>query len=222
MRSPMVVGRQIVRRYPATLGLVTVLVGWYLVQHHVYPFVVTPTNGHALELAIAIRPENPFAFGTYLTALVSHFSLRHLLLNLCGLAAGGFVVERKLGSRTVVGVFFATGVLSILSYVVMCSFVAQCGYGLGASGGVYGLYGATLAFVAVGGSEWFQDVVAFACLVAVFEELIVLVPPIAPAAAITAGIHLTGAVTGICIFGVLFSHRFDILQSPAVRWRPDP
>lgn len=184
-----------VRTYRATIGLAAIMLVWFGVSHMLFGRVV---GGADIEmLTVGVDPNAPLVARTYVTALFSHASAKHVLVNVAGLGVGGLVIERQWGSRSVLVVFLAAGLLSIGSYVVSCSVITHCGHGLGASGGVYGLYGATIAFVVATRPRNFHTIVAIGCLIVVSRQLLVLIPPGQPVPRIVAGVHLTGAVAGV-------------------------
>lgn len=182
--------------YRATIGLAAIMLVWFGVYHTLFVRMVSATDVAMLGTVVGVDPNAPFVARTYVTALFSHASVSHVLLNVAGLGVGGLVLERQLGSRSVLVVFFAAGLVSIGAYVVSCSVIARCGYGLGASGGVYGLYGATVAFVVATRPRDFQTIVAIGCLSAVSRQLLMLSQP---GQQIVAGVHLTGAVVGVAV-----------------------
>lgn len=185
-----------VRTYRATIGLAAVLLVWFGVSNLLFARLIGAADVETLKSAAGVDPNAPLVASSYVTALFSHVSASHVLANVAGLGVGGLVLERQWGSRSVLVVFFAAGLSSIGGYVVTCSVVAHCGYGLGASGGVYGLYGATIAFVVATRPRDFQAIVAIGCLIAVSRQLLVLV---LPSPGVVAGVHLTGAVVGVAV-----------------------
>jgi membrane associated rhomboid family serine protease len=188
--------RDYLRTYRATVGLAGLMLVWFGLYDILLVQVVGAANVELLKQAIGVDPNAPFEVRTYLTALFSHSSARHVLVNVAGLGVGGFVLERQWGSRSVLVVFFAAGLVSIAGYVLSCSVIARCGYGLGASGGVYGLFGATVAFVVTTRPRDFQTIVAIGCLSAVSRQLLLLTHP---GHRLIAGVHLTGAAVGVAV-----------------------
>jgi len=185
-----------VRTYRATIGLAAIMLVWFGVYHILLVRMVGVDDVELLKSAVGVDPNAPLVARTYVTALFSHTSVHHVLVNVAGLGAAGFVIERQWGSRSVLVVFFAAGLVSIAGYVLGCSVIARCGYGLGASGGVYGLYGATVAFVVGTRPRDFRTIVAIGCLIAISRQLLMLNQP---GQRIVAGVHLTGTVVGIAV-----------------------
>lgn len=189
--------RHHVRTYRATIGLAGIMLAWFGVHHILFVRMVSGVEVEMLNRAVGVDPNAPLVARTYVTALFSHASVGHVLVNVFGLGVAGLVLERQWGSRSVLVVFFAAGLVSIGSYVVSCSVITGCGYGLGASGGVYGLYGAAIAFVVATRPRNFHTIVAIGCLIAVSRQLLVLFSPGQPGSRIVAGMHLMGAVAGV-------------------------
>lgn len=183
-----------VRTYCATIGLAAVMLVWFAVFHILLVRLSGTADVAIVSSTLGVHPNAPFAPRTYVTALFSHVTVYHVLVNVAGIGVGGLVIEREFGSRSVLVVFLAAGLLSIGGYVVSCSLITACGYGLGASGGVYGLYGATMASVVATRARDFRTILAIGCLIAVSRQLLVLLQP---GTQIVASVHLTGAVVGV-------------------------
>lgn len=77
------------------------------------------------------------------TAIFVHLGLVHLLLNMAALIQIGLVMERLLGNLGFTVVYLATGVAGALTSVASHPQVASAG----ASGAVFGLYGALLGYL---------------------------------------------------------------------------
>jgi rhomboid protease GluP len=78
-----------------------------------------------------------------LTAMFLHFGALHLLFNMWALVSLGRLVERLYGS----GHFLLLYVMSGLAGLTLSTLLNPVGYGLGASGAVFGALGAIPAFV---------------------------------------------------------------------------
>lgn len=76
----------------------------------------------------------------FITAIFLHGSLSHLLYNIFALALFGFILEKIIGSRKFLVVFFASGIIANL---IAVNFYNSS---LGASGAIYGILGC-LAFI---------------------------------------------------------------------------
>jgi len=83
-----------------------------------------------------LTPEAIPQFWRFLSAIFAHGSLVHLLYNLFALALFGSILEKIIGSRKFLLVFFASG---IFANIIAVNFYSAS---LGASGAVYGILGA--------------------------------------------------------------------------------
>jgi rhomboid protease GluP len=72
-----------------------------------------------------------------------HIGVVHVAMNMIGLWQIGFLVERLLGNRGFLAVYFFSGVCGSLASVLWNPFVVSAG----ASGAVFGVYGALLAYL---------------------------------------------------------------------------
>jgi rhomboid protease GluP len=72
-----------------------------------------------------------------------HIGIVHVAMNMIGLWQIGFLVERLLGNRGFLAVYFFSGVCGSLASVLWNPYVVSAG----ASGAVFGVYGALLAFL---------------------------------------------------------------------------
>lgn len=78
-----------------------------------------------------------------LTSVFVHIGVVHVAMNMIGLWQIGLLVERLLGNRGFLAVYLFSGVCGALTSVVWNPFVVSAG----ASGAVFGVYGALLAFL---------------------------------------------------------------------------
>jgi len=76
-----------------------------------------------------------FQIWRFLTAIFLHGSIVHLFYNLFALLFFGFILERKIGSRNFLFIFFISG---IIGNIVAINFYSSS---LGASGAIYGILG---------------------------------------------------------------------------------
>jgi rhomboid protease GluP len=82
-----------------------------------------------------------------LKSMFVHAGFFHLVVNLMGLAAVGFITERLVGSLTFASAYFAAGLMSSLVSVS----VDPLGLSVGASGAIMGIYGLLLVV-------WVRDI----------------------------------------------------------------
>lgn len=78
------------------------------------------------------------------TAMFLHFGLFHLLMNMVALWDSGRLVERQFGSIRFVAIYLASGLTGNLVSLIVHGDRAVSG---GASGAIFGVYGALLAFL---------------------------------------------------------------------------
>ncbi|MDR1663833.1 MAG: rhomboid family intramembrane serine protease, partial [Clostridiales bacterium] len=92
----------------------------------------------------AIVPEFIFSGGEYyrlFTAMFVHFGAAHLLMNLFGLIVFGAMVERYYGRIKFLLIYFISGICGSVASLLLTR-----GYAAGASGAIYGVTGAMLAY----------------------------------------------------------------------------
>jgi rhomboid protease GluP len=129
---------RVYRRAPVTLALsaacVTIhILGWYW--------------GKGSEAVLGLMGANHGAFGgphelhRLLAAVLLHGSWVHLLMNLAALASLGPLFEMFLGSQRLLVLFTSCG----LAGSVASALYNPDGYGVGASGALFGLFGALVA-----------------------------------------------------------------------------
>ena len=76
-----------------------------------------------------------------ITCMFLHGGLLHIALNMYALYSIGPLIEKKYGKLKYIGIYFVSGILSsIFSYVLSTS------VSIGASGAIFGLFGATLIY----------------------------------------------------------------------------
>ena len=133
------------------------------------------------------------------TAMFLHFGLFHLLVNVVSLWDAGHLVERMYGHVRFISIYFMSGLFGNLVSLVVQGNLAVSG---GASGAIFGIYGALLVFlwrnrIAIAHHEFrwlFWGALVFACLTI---ALGFIVPGIDNSA------HIGGFLSGI-----LLSHVF--------------
>lgn len=124
---------------PATRALLVVLVAAFAIQ------MVVGQSEQALVREGALQPYL-IAAGEWwrlLTAMFLHAGLLHIAFNGYALFAFGGIVESLFGSRRFVGIYLVTGFLaSVTSY----AFGPLNAVGVGASGAIFGVFGAFVAW----------------------------------------------------------------------------
>jgi rhomboid protease GluP len=149
------------------------------------------------------------------SALFLHFGLLHLVLNMWALWDGGQLVERMYGSFRFAGIYFVAGLVGNLLSLVAHAGLAVSG---GASGAIFGTYGALLSYlwlersrIQSGEFRWlFWAAIGFSVATIVFG---LLIPGIDNAA------HVGGLVAGILMGVLLIKSEPDEVASPQLgRW----
>ncbi|MEM0481067.1 MAG: rhomboid family intramembrane serine protease [Candidatus Aenigmatarchaeota archaeon] len=82
-----------------------------------------------------------------ITAMFLHANFFHLFLNSYALFIFGSELERRVGSRKFLEIYFASGIFASVFYTVIAYFVDPFTPAVGASGAIYGIIGA-LALIA--------------------------------------------------------------------------
>lgn len=76
-----------------------------------------------------------------LTCMFFHFGIMHLLCNMFSLFQLGIVIEQMYSKKTLIFVYFTTGILSSLGSCILHEFLGQSVLSAGASGAICGLIG---------------------------------------------------------------------------------
>lgn len=136
---------------PATLGLVLVLVGVFVLLHlmpigmaqdAVITFGFVP-----LRLALALAGQYPLAPALWplVTHMLVHIDLLHLMVNVGFALAFASPVERRCGKAGFLAIFVACGVVGALFMMIpVTQPIGAYGPSIGASGGLFGLMGVAL------------------------------------------------------------------------------
>ncbi len=80
-----------------------------------------------------------FQLWRWVTSLFFHFSITHLLFNMISLFIFGNIIERRLGSRNFLLLYFLSGIFGNVGFLL---FSSPYTFGAGASGSIFGLIGA--------------------------------------------------------------------------------
>lgn len=106
-----------------------------------------------LELVIGIPYINAFQFDpnsvlsrpwTLVTYIFLHSDLMHLFFNMFVLFFFGPALERRVGNKTLLKIFFTSGILSAIGYAFLSQPIFNISPGpmIGASGAIYGVFAA--------------------------------------------------------------------------------
>ena len=134
------------------------------------------------------------------TAMFLHFGVIHLLMNMGALWDGGRLVERMYGHARFIVIYISSGLAGNLFSLVIQGNQAVSG---GASGAIFGVYGALLAFLWLERSS--LDAQEFRWMfwgAAVFSGVIILLGFVVPG--IDNSAHIGGFVAGI-LAGIVFN-----------------
>lgn len=184
-------------------------------------FVVTATKGAPLFASNGdIEIQWGSNFGPFttdgdwwrlLTSTFIHFGILHLFFNMWFLAATGPLVERLFGSTTFLFLYLVSGVVSSLAGLTW----HPAANSAGASGAIFGLYGALLAALILHDSSIPVSVAA-----PLKRSAIVLTLYSMAAGLLVPGVDVAGHIGGLFggfILGAVFARRLAISDEPARR-----
>ncbi len=152
----------------------------------------------------ALFPEDIFHQGwkfavNLVTHMFLHANFEHLLLNMIFLFFIGPELERRIGGKMFLTVYFLSGIIAAIGYTLWSLFTGNMGYAVGASGALFGIF-ACLAVIAPDTQLYIYFIpmkITHALIFFAFLDLALgfLMPsdPIARSA------HLTGIVAGLII-----------------------
>jgi len=87
---------------------------------------------------------NPNAIYTLLTSIFSHANFAHIMFNMLALLFMGTFLESIIGTRKFLSVFFITGFVGGLAFLLETAMSNEIIFALGASGAIFGLSGALM------------------------------------------------------------------------------
>lgn len=149
---------------------------------------------------------------TLVTSIFGHLSLGHLLMNMFGLALFGSILERHIGTKRFLLVFFLSGIFS----GIVGSFYYEAT--LGASGAVFGILGA-LATLRPGMIVWVSFVPMPMILAAAVWAFLEYMASFTPGNVANIS-HLTGLGLGI-IIGIIFRLTIPKIKTKKRKITPD-
>lgn len=130
--------RTIAKGTPVTIALIAVNVAVFLLSYLLTGSAARTYNMQALSLYT-------LAIGHWWTLVISmfmHGSVMHILFNMVSLYWLGLVLERLLGSGRFCALYFVSGIAGGLTYVAWSYLTGRMGWAIGASGAIFGLFGA--------------------------------------------------------------------------------
>ena len=87
---------------------------------------------------------NPNAIYTLLTSIFSHANFAHIMFNMLALLFMGTFLESIIGTRKFLSVFFITGFVGGLAFLLETAMSNEIIFALGASGAIFGISGALM------------------------------------------------------------------------------
>lgn len=132
---------------PVTIALLGLIAAGYVLQ--VASGGGVNANGTGTAYLWGVSQPLAIAGGEYwrlITAVFLHSSIIHLAANAWGLYIFGSFVERTLGRALLLGLFLTTGIAASATSYALSANILVCQRSLGASGAVFGLFGAFLAY----------------------------------------------------------------------------
>lgn len=109
----------------------------------VIQYIVGEQGNRAFEdiFALSIPGMKHFYFWQPVTYIFLHSGLWHFLFNMLGLFFFGSELDDTLGSRKFLGLYFGTGILGGIGWLIISIFTNPYAACIGASGAVYGIVG---------------------------------------------------------------------------------
>lgn len=115
----------------------------FLVYANILVFAVEMVFGDAVIAHFALWPlRYGFAWWQLITSAFLHADLMHLFVNMFGLWMFGRDVERVLGARRFVQLYFLSALTASFAQLLVTALLRQTEPTLGASGAVFGMLGA--------------------------------------------------------------------------------
>ncbi len=144
----------------------------------------------------------------FITSIFLHAGILHLMYNMFALALFGFILERIVGSRRFIMIFFVAGIsASAASFLFYQA-------SLGASGAIFGIFG-TLAVIRPKMLIWFYGM-PMPMFIAIFVWAAIDLLGLFYPSNVANAAHLAGLATGI-IFGLKLRKQFAEKQSGQYR-----
>ncbi len=134
------------------------LIGFILAIHILVGVALNPEQGTWVIEHFGFTPEkfhdgniDIYALSSLITHMFLHGGWMHVVMNLFMLAAFGSGVEKWLGSRRMLILFFASGLLGVAAHYILNT--ASAYPMIGASGGLSGLFAASIVMINKGQRE---------------------------------------------------------------------
>ena len=123
---------------PATTVLVAINVVVFVLSLLLTGNALRVYNAQALSVAGVLNGR----WWTFLTSMFMHGGLTHILCNMISLYWLGMLMERLYGTRQFLGLYLISGIVAGIVYVVYYYLLGVNGRVVGASGAIFGLFGA--------------------------------------------------------------------------------
>ncbi|PZO86079.1 MAG: rhomboid family intramembrane serine protease [Micavibrio aeruginosavorus] len=139
---------------PVTLTLILVILGIHLGMNYVLPDDIAGwiiMNLGFVPEAFNTTPLNPPVLASTITHMFLHGSWMHVVMNIFMLAAFGSGIERWLGSRRLLILFFVSGLFGAAAHYILNTH--SLFPMIGASGGLSGLFAAAIVMLNRGQRE---------------------------------------------------------------------
>ena len=130
--------RTLVKKLPVTFALIALCVAVYLVGL----FITGPAARVYNAGALSVWGVMAGRWWTLVTSMFMHGSAIHLLCNMVSLYYLGSLIERLYGSPKFCALYFASGIVGGLVYLLVNYLEGSHSYAVGASGAIFGLFGA--------------------------------------------------------------------------------
>jgi rhomboid protease GluP len=132
------------RQIPATFGIIAITAFWFLVVESIYGHSATGFMNAGALAGVSVQSGQWYRL---ISSLFVHLSTVHLLLNMISLWSL-FIVELIFGTRPFLVLYGVSGIVgNLISVLLMNPFVLSAG----ASGAVFGIFGAIFAVSFQGG-----------------------------------------------------------------------
>ncbi len=138
---------QTVRKIPATVTIIAINVAVFLVAQF-----LTGSAARAYDsMALLVLPARGYVspWWTFITSMFMHGGVVHILCNMFTLYYMGLVIERLYGSARFLAIYFVSGIAGGLTYVAVNMATGTAGSAVGASGAIFGLFGAYIVMLLI-------------------------------------------------------------------------
>ena len=143
-------------------------------------------------------------FYRFITSMFLHNGAMHIVMNLLSLYLVGRILEKIFRPAAYVAIYFVTGIFGSLSYIYM----APYDWAVGASGAIFGMFGALAGFAWMHRKTMYQQFMEFMRSFGIILLLNLVMGLVMPEIAMSA--HIGGLVVGI-LSGIILAKRSHYL-----------